>query len=130
MSAGRIIDVHLDLLDKQVVDSDGRMCGKVDDVELTSQGGGAVLVTALLVGPIALAPRFGGRMGTWLASLARHTAGDLDRPPHSVAMAHVIEIDSVIKLDVTRFDLDLVQGDQWVADHIIGRLPGADHASE
>jgi sporulation protein YlmC with PRC-barrel domain len=130
VSAGRILDVHLDLLDKQVVDSEGRMCGKVDDAELTREADGTTLVTALLIGPIALAPRFGGRIGTWLVSLARHTAGDLERQPHRVVMAHVIEIDSVIKLDATRFDLDLVQGDQWVADHIIGRLPGADHASE
>jgi len=130
MSQGRIIDVHMDLLDKQVIDSEGRMCGKVDDVELTREADGTTLVTALLIGPIALAPRFGGRLGTWLVSLARHTAGDLERPPHRVSMAHVIEIDSGITLDVSRFDLDLTVGDEWVADRIIGRIPGADHASE
>ncbi len=130
MSAGRIIDVHLDLLDKQVVDRNGLMCGKVDDVELTREADGTVLVTALLIGPIALAPRFGGRIGTWLSDLARHAAGDLERPPHRVVMSHVVEIHSAIKLDVSGTDLDLVKGDQWVADHLIGRLPGADHASE
>ena len=130
MSAGRTLDVHMDLLDKQIVDSDGRLCGKVDDAELTQEADGQVFVTALLVGPIALAPRFGGRLGTWLASLARHTAGDLDRPPHRVDMAHVIEIGSAIKLDVARQELGLGQGEDWVAERIIGRLPGAQHASE
>jgi hypothetical protein len=130
VSEGRVIDVHMDLLDKQVIDSEGRMCGKVDDVELTREADGTTLVTALLIGPIALAPRFGGRFETWLISLARHAAGDLERPPHRIGMAHVIEIDSAIKLDVSSSDLDLSLGDQWVAERIIGRLPGADHASE
>lgn len=130
MSVGRKIDIHLDLLDKQVVDSDGRMAGKVDDVELTGEDDGIVLVTALLIGPIALAPRLGGRLGTVLASLARHTAGDLQRPPYRVDMSHVIEISSVIKIDTPRFELGLAQGDQWVAERVIGRLPGANHASE
>ena len=47
-------DAALHLLDRQVVDSDGRLVCKVDDVELTVGADGSLVPTALLVGlPVA-----------------------------------------------------------------------------
>jgi sporulation protein YlmC with PRC-barrel domain len=57
------IDAVLHLLDRQVVDRDGLMVCKVDDVELTVSTDGTWEVTGLLAGPPALVPRFGGRLG-------------------------------------------------------------------
>ena len=54
------IDAVLHLLDRQVVDRDGLMVCKVDDVELTLTPDGRWEVTGLLAGPPALVPRFGG----------------------------------------------------------------------
>ena len=56
----------LHLLDRQVVDRDGLMVGKVDDVELTLTPDGRWEVTGLLAGPPALVPRFGGKLGEGL----------------------------------------------------------------
>jgi sporulation protein YlmC with PRC-barrel domain len=61
-----VIDAVLHLLDRQVVDRDGRMVCKVDDVELTFTPDGRWEVTGLLAGPPALVPRFGGRLGEGL----------------------------------------------------------------
>jgi sporulation protein YlmC with PRC-barrel domain len=44
------IDIGLGLLDHQLVDSDGRRCGKVDDLELDGVGEGRPVVKAILVG--------------------------------------------------------------------------------
>ncbi|GAA3836782.1 hypothetical protein [Nocardioides panacisoli] len=63
-------DAALHLLDRQIVARDGRLVGKVDDVELTVDPDGALVPTGLLVGGAALLPRFGGRLGSWLS--ARH----------------------------------------------------------
>lgn len=76
-------DAALHLLDRQVVDSDGRLVAKVDDVELTWQAGGAIVPTGLLVGPPALLPRLGGRLGDRLLRLdeeIRWTSEDRGRP--------------------------------------------------
>ena len=60
------IDAVLHLLDRQVVDRDGLMVCKVDDVELTLTPDGRWEVTGLLAGPPALVPRFGGKLGEGL----------------------------------------------------------------
>ena len=128
--AGRTFDLHLQLLDRQIVDADGRMAGKVDDVELEQSEDGAVYVTALLVGPIALGARLGGRFGRWVTTMAQHVAGESGRDPVRVSMSHVIEIDSSIVVNQTAEQLGLSSGDSWIAERIVGRLPGATHASE
>ena len=57
------LDAVLHLLDRQVLDVDGRMVCKVDDVELVESDDGALVLTGLLAGSAALVPRFGGRLG-------------------------------------------------------------------
>jgi sporulation protein YlmC with PRC-barrel domain len=57
------LDAVLHLLDRQVVDRDGLMVCKVDDVELTIAAEGTWEVTGLLAGPPALVPRLGGKLG-------------------------------------------------------------------
>jgi sporulation protein YlmC with PRC-barrel domain len=52
------LDAVLHLLDRQVLDVEGRLVCKVDDVELTEFDDGVLGVTGLLVGPAALVPRF------------------------------------------------------------------------
>lgn len=61
-------DAVLHLLDRQIVDCDGAMVGKVDDVELSYSGDGELRVSGLLVGAAALLPRMGGprRTANWM----------------------------------------------------------------
>lgn len=61
------LDAVLHLLDRQVVDTDGLLVCKVDDVELTTYADGALGVSGLLAGPAALVPRLGDEgLGRWL----------------------------------------------------------------
>jgi sporulation protein YlmC with PRC-barrel domain len=46
----RPIDLALGLLDHQIVDCDGRRCGKVDDLEVAGVRDGKPVVAELLVG--------------------------------------------------------------------------------
>lgn len=59
-------DAALQLLDRQVVDVDGMLVGKVDDVELVEDADGTLVPTALMVGMAAFLPRLGDHSGDWL----------------------------------------------------------------
>ena len=71
MRPGRPIKLVSQLLDLPLIDSDGRYCGVVDDVEFDGEAGKTLRVTALLVGPGAYA----GRMPSWIMALVRLIGG-------------------------------------------------------
>ena len=129
--AGRRLDAGLHLLDRQLVDKDGRLAGKVDDLELTfPDGGGPPVVTAILAGPGALGGRLGGRLGAWLEAAAdRLRAGDRRRPAR-VPFTVVGRVASAVELSVAKADLETDRLEAWVREHLVGKLPGARHAPE
>jgi sporulation protein YlmC with PRC-barrel domain len=93
----------LHLLDRQLLDIEGQMLGKVDDVELTEDGDDLV-VTAVLVGTTALLHRLGGRLGGWLvAAHARLRPAQPDRTrPWRIPIVRVARVDSAVHLAVDR----------------------------
>ena len=111
------LDLALTVLDRQLVDSHGRKCGRVDDVELEERPGGALEVTALLVGPAAWPRRMPNVVGKMVARLA---GGGLVRVP----WADVAGISHVVKLDKPAADLGLGRGDERAAQWI-ARIPRA-----
>ena len=129
--AGRTLEAALQLLDRQLVDADGRLAGKVDDLELTfPDGGGPPLVTAILAGPGALSRRVGGRLGAWLEAVANRLRDGDDRRPARVPFSAVTEIGSAVRLRVAKADLETNRLEAWTRDRIIGKLPGAGHAPD
>jgi sporulation protein YlmC with PRC-barrel domain len=127
--ADTTFDLRLRLLDRQVVDGDGGMICKVDDVELVPADDGYV-VTALLAGPLALGPRLPGRLGRWTVALARRWSGDPEPAPRRIPFERVTELGSAVVLDRTRDQLGISRLEDWVRTHVIERIPGSDHASE
>jgi sporulation protein YlmC with PRC-barrel domain len=115
MKASGPIDLGLGLLDHQLVDADGRRCGKVDDLELEGVAEGKPRVAAILVGPPAWRGR--GSLGRLAAALAR---GRLVRVPWS----EVAEVHSGVALRKPARDLRLGHGDDR-ARPFVERLPGS-----
>jgi sporulation protein YlmC with PRC-barrel domain len=129
--AGRVLEAGPQLLDRQLVDRDGRLAGKVDDLELElPEGGGPPVVTAILAGPGALARRIGGRLGAGLEALASRLREGDDRRPARVSFAVVKRIGSAVELSVPKAELETDRLESWTRDHLIGKLPGAGHAPE
>jgi sporulation protein YlmC with PRC-barrel domain len=98
-----MIDGALELLDRQLLDVDGRMLGKVDDVELTQTDAG-LTVTALLTGPVALLHRLGGRLGNELVTTyvqLRPSETNRSRP-WRILIDDVASLDSAVHLRVDR----------------------------
>lgn len=98
------LDAVLHLMDRQVVDRDGRMVCKVDDVELTEHQDGTWEVTGLLAGPPALVPRFGGRLGRALEERWRRLGlQERDRlVPWRIGISLVDELGSGVRLLAAR----------------------------
>ncbi|MGN6251022.1 MAG: hypothetical protein ACTHNS_04310 [Marmoricola sp.] len=105
------LDAALLLLDRQVIDSDGRMVAKVDDVELTEYGDGDLAMSGLLTGSAALVPRLGGPAG----EAVRRFWGDLGRQyadrgvPGWIGLEHVETLDSALHLNAPRDGLIVPQ---------------------
>jgi sporulation protein YlmC with PRC-barrel domain len=129
--AGRTLEAGLHLLDRQLLDKDGRLAGKVDDLELElPSGGGPPTVTAILAGPGALSRRIGGRFGAWLEAVANRLRDGDDQHPARVSFGVVKRIGSAIDLSVPKRDLETDRLEAWTRDHFIGKLPGAGDAPD
>ena len=129
--AGRTMDAGLHLLDRQLIDCDGRLAGKVDDLELElPEGGGPPAVTAILAGPGALSRRIGGRFGAWLEAVANRLREGDDRKPARISFGVVKRVGSAVELSVPRADLETNRLEAWTRDHLIGKLPGAGDAPD
>jgi hypothetical protein len=115
----QFIDLGFTLLDRQLVDSEDRRCGKVDDLELEGGPGEEAKVVGIVSGPQALQAGKHGPLG-WL--LARLLRGQDD-----TALVHLDTIDELgptIKLKLPARELGLAKGEERVAQ-FIRRLPGA-----
>jgi hypothetical protein len=130
MEGGRVLHAELHLLDHQMRDRNGRLCGNVDDLELTESESGELYVRAIVSGPGSLLRRLGFvRFGRWFEQFRRETARmeGRDDDPGIIPMHLVHNIGPVIDLAVTAEDLASSQSERWVRDHIIGRIPGSRH---
>lgn len=128
---GRVVLVGLELLDRQIVDRDGKLAGKVDDLELSfPESGGAPYVTAILSGPGALSRRLGGRLGRWIESVHARLHPHAEPTPARLSFGVVKRIEDHVELSVGRDGLESMRLEDWVRQNIIGKIPGATHASE
>lgn len=97
------IDGALHLLDRQVLDRNGEMLGKVDDIELLPTPEG-LTVTAVLTGPAAWWHRLGGRIGRTLTDRWRRLR--ISEPhrdwPWRIDFGDAERLDSALHLSVAR----------------------------
>jgi hypothetical protein len=113
------IDLGFMVMDRQLIDSEGRRCGKVDDLELEGAPGEEVKVVAIVSGPEAWRAGKHGPIG-WIT--ARLFGGS-----DATALVHLDTIDElgpVIKLKLPAAELQLGQGDDRAAE-FVRRIPGS-----
>ena len=114
MSKATEVDVALGILDHQLVDADGRNCGKVDDLEIAGIDGAAPEVVEILVGGNAWRSR--GRLGRLAARLSGNAV--------HVSWQEVESVSAVVTLKRPSAELRLNRGDdRW--GELVGKLPGS-----
>lgn len=99
------IKLVAELLDLPLLDTEGKYCGIVDDVELSGGPGKDLRLEALLVGPGA----YRGRLPKWAMWIAKGVAGDRIT---KVPIDEVRTIDSVVHLRCPGGDLGLDKSEQ------------------
>jgi hypothetical protein len=121
-------DAGLHLLDRQIVDRDDLPVANVDDLELMQRPDGRLAVSALLVGPGALGPRTGGRLGHWMVAIWRRLRPDADPRPGRIEARLVTHTDSAVHVSARSGDLGVDGFEQWTRVHVIEKIPGAGRA--
>ncbi|HYJ76206.1 MAG TPA: hypothetical protein VEV65_11435 [Kineosporiaceae bacterium] len=124
----RQYDAELHLLDRQIVDRDGRPVAKVDDIELAVRADGRLAVAALLCGPGALGPRTGGRPGRWTTAIWRRLRTEEDPQPGRIDAALVTGTDNAVHVSASADELRVDGLERWVRHYVVDRIPGAGHA--
>jgi sporulation protein YlmC with PRC-barrel domain len=114
--SGKEIDIGLNVLDHQLLDRDGRRCGKVDDLAIEGGAGEVPEVIAILCGP----GHWGQRAG-WIGRLVGRIGGGRKvRVPWS----EVAKLDSAIELKQGATELGLGRGDDRLRPYV-DKIPGA-----
>jgi sporulation protein YlmC with PRC-barrel domain len=108
------VDIALSILDHQLVDCDGRNCGKVDDLEIAGLDGDSPHVVEIIVGGNGWRSR--GRLGRIAARLSGNAV--------HVPWTEVDSVTSVVTLKRTAAELRLNRGDERWAK-LVGKLPGS-----
>lgn len=123
----RVVDARLHLLSRQVLDVDGEPVTTVDDLELVASPaaddgprdavpGEPAEVGAVLTGPVLVTRLLGGRP----------PASHWERVPWS----DVGHVGTALELTVRADSLDLHWTEDWLREHVVGRIPGGRHDPE
>ena len=110
-------DLGLHVLDHQLLDSEGRRCGNVDDLVLEGGPGEKLEVVAILSGPGVWRQRAGviGRIAAWIGR------GGTVRVPWE----YVEEVAAHVRLRKRAEELGLGRGDDRLRP-LIEKIPGSD----
>jgi len=118
-------DVHLvrDLLDKAVVDRNGREMGRVDRVVLDLRDGAPPRVVSIEVGASALGRRLGRRCGRWAAALL-HAFGVDGGQPLRIHVSQILGVTDTVKVDLAFGETSAANVERTLR-RIVAAVPGA-----
>lgn len=119
--------VH-ELLDHQVVTLEGRMVGKVDDLEIDVAADPPV-VSAILMGPQAWGRRVPGMFGRVVLSVHKRLHEDPEPQPYHIPASSVTDISSAVEVAHEAPAAERGMG-LWVREQFIDRIPGSRHETE
>ena len=113
-----------DVIDAQLVDRHQEKIGRVDELLLELEEGKPPRVATIVIGGAARARR----VGRWMVACHRavHALfGQREEHKSRVQFEAVRCIADTIEVDVEADALDSMHLEQWLATHIICRIPGA-----
>ena len=107
-----------DILDSQLLSSDGRRIGRVADISAEEFADGSLRLTQLVIGPQALA----GRISLHLRALFHFFLRD--RFEYTIPISEVTRFGPTLYLRGKAEDYAVGQSERWIAKHILRWIPG------
>jgi hypothetical protein len=92
------IDLVRDMLDKKVVDRNGREMGRADSLVLELREGVPPRVAGLELGPAVLAHRIHPTLGRWMAGL-EYALGIAEGRPLRIPFSEILEMNDQVRVD-------------------------------
>jgi sporulation protein YlmC with PRC-barrel domain len=115
------MDAARDLLDKQVVDRNGREMGRVDGVLLDEAHGRPLRLKAIVIGPSALAYRLHPALGR-VAAAVEHALGLAGDRPTQIPIEQVTLRNGQVSVDVSISETSAYAVEQWLR-RLVAKIP-------
>lgn len=118
--------MHLvrDVLDKKLVDRNNREMGRIDGMLLHYPENGPPRMVQLEIGGEILA----ARVANWLVPVTRWLAsvwGPRRERVVAINWKNVVNVERDIHLDIDADETQALAWEHWLADNVIGRIPGS-----
>ena len=123
------IGLRHDVLDAQLMYRNRENIGRCDTLMLELRDGRPPRVAAVLIGGQVRDER----IGRWMTALSRLVHGRTREPSEGVSripFAAMRSLGTTIEMDVLRDELPSEHVEQWLAKHVICRIPGAEGKKE
>jgi len=123
------IDLRHDVLDALLMDRNRENIGRCDTLMLELRDGKPPRVATLLIGGQVRDER----IGKWMTHLSRLFHGGkraADEGVSRIPFAAMRSLGETIRMDVVRDELPSEHVEQWLAKHVICRIPGAQGKKE
>jgi sporulation protein YlmC with PRC-barrel domain len=116
------IDLVRDVLDKQLIDRDGKRMGKVDGLVLAIDADGRPRVVRIECGFVVLAGRFARRLER-IVRLIGQKFGVRKGRAMRIAWSKVKSVGIEVKVDLDAQDTDALAWENWLHRHVTRHLP-------
>jgi sporulation protein YlmC with PRC-barrel domain len=117
------MDLVRDLLDKQVIDRNGRELGRVDSIILECRGDRSARVSAIEIGLVSFAQRLHPLLGRCARAIETILGVESGRPVR-IPLAKIISLEKDVKVDLAATDKPVSALEQK-ARKIVSSIPGA-----
>lgn len=117
------MDLVHDVLDKKVVDRNGRDMGRVDSIVIDIRDGGPPRIVAVEIGPAVLAYRIHPVLGR-IVSGFEHAFGVDEGRPLRIPMGQILAITDHVKVDVAAGQTSAAAVERRLRGWV-GRIPGS-----
>lgn len=118
------LDLIRDILDKQLLDREGRAMGRVDGLVLRLREGRPPRVARMESGAGVLASRVSPRLGRLVARHLRKTRAGA-REPVSLGLDKIVRRGRDLHVDADAEECGAYAWEDWVRAVVVGRIPGA-----
>jgi sporulation protein YlmC with PRC-barrel domain len=118
------MDLIRDVLDNQIVDRHQRKMGKVDGIVVELRDNAPPRLAYIEIGMPTLARRIHPKLQQWTIALQTKWGAKLTKP-YRIDWSKIRDVGIDVEVDVKAETTPALGYEQWLRDHLIGKIPGA-----